>query len=137
MRIFADANILFSASDRRSATRILFGAARRYGATLVTNAHAWEEAERNILLKRPQQVKGLGLLAPLLEKSLSFAPVTDSGLPAQDIPVLCGAIGSRCTHLWTGDKQHFGKWYGKSVPGVTVISNSMLVDHLVKKGWKG
>jgi len=136
VRIFADANILFSASDTRSATRILLDAARRCGAELVTNAHAWEEAERNILLKRPLQVKGFNLLTPLLEKSQAFAPVTDSGLPAQDIPVLCGAIGSRCTHLWTGDKQHFGKWYGKSMHGVIVISRRMLMDQLVKKGWK-
>lgn len=136
MRIFADANILFSASDSCSATRILFDAARRGGSELVTNAHAWEEAERNILLKRPLQINGFNLLAPLLEKSQAFTPVTDSGLPAQDIPVLCGAIGSRCTHLWTGDKQHFGKWYGKSMHGVTVFSSLMLVDHLVKMGWK-
>lgn len=135
MRIFADANVLFSASDTRSATRILFDAARRYGAELVTNAHAWEEAERNILRKKPQHADGFGLLAPLLEKSQAFTPVADSGLPAQDIPVLCGAVGSRCTHLWTGDKQHFGTWFGKSMHGVTVISSRMLVDYLVKKGW--
>jgi hypothetical protein len=134
--MFTDANILFSDSDYRSATRILFDAACRYGAQLVTNAHVWEETERNIMLKRPQLANGFSLLAPMLEKSQAFTLVADSGLPAQDIPVLCGAIGSRCTHLWTGDKQHFGKWYGKIVHGVTVISSRMLVDYLAKKGWK-
>jgi len=42
-------------------------------------------------------------------------------LPEKDAPILAAAVQSKCTHLLTGDKQHFDALYGKSVEGVIVL----------------
>lgn len=53
---------------------------------------------------------------------------SEASLPARidlaekDVPILAAAIGANCTHLLTGDKQHFGALYGKSVGGVLVLT---------------
>ena len=39
----------------------------------------------------------------------------------KDVKILEGAIASGCSHLWTGDKKHFGAMYGKMVHGVLVV----------------
>jgi hypothetical protein len=135
VRIFLDANILFSASDAASATRMLFDAVRSY-ADLFTNPHAWEEAHRNLILKRPKHAPGLKDLHRHLILSHSFRPVEAAGLPDFDIPIIAGAVGSGCSHLWTSDKRHFGKWYGKELNGVNVVSSVLLADILMKKGWR-
>jgi hypothetical protein len=133
VRIFLDANILFSAADDSSATRMLFDAARS-SADLVTNPHAWGEASRNLVLKRPKFASGLRDLHRHLVMSHAFSPVEAAGLPEFDIPILAGAAGSGCSHLWTSDKRHFGKWYGKQLHGVAVVSSVLLADILMKKG---
>ncbi|MCL1919839.1 MAG: hypothetical protein FWG50_01985 [Kiritimatiellaeota bacterium] len=51
----------------------------------------------------------------------------------KDIPILAGAIGARCTHLWTGDKAHFGKFYGRKICGVTVVSGIQLVKLIISE----
>ena len=66
----------------------------------------------------------------------AFSKVSEVTLPAQDVPILAGAVGSRCNHLWTGDKRHFGELFGKAVHGVTIVSGMQLVDVLIKMGWK-
>ncbi len=135
MRIFLDANILFSAAAPHTATRRLLDAASGY-AVLVTNPHAWEEARRNLARKRPHFEPGLESLKKTVILSNAFAHAGPIDLPECDIPVLAGAIGSKSTHLWTGDKQHFGKWYGKEQCGVTVVSSVLLADILFEMGWK-
>ena len=47
MRVFLDANILFSAAADDSPTRALLGIILRH-AKAATNEHAWEEARRNV-----------------------------------------------------------------------------------------
>jgi uncharacterized protein len=135
MRIFLDANILFSAADPSSATRMLFNAARS-NAEIVTTPHAWEEARRNLVLKRPKHAAGLKELQNHLVMSHAFSPIEATGLPDFDIPIISGAAGSASSHLWTSDKRHFGKWYGKELHDVTVVSSVMLAELLMKKGWK-
>ena len=135
MRIFLDANILFSATSPSSATRCLFNAACRYAA-LVTNAHAWEEAYRNLAHKRPEHVLGMKDLERHIELSHSFSQIDVTDLPEHDVPILAGAIGAGCSHIWTSDKRHFGKWYGKKLYGVECISSILLADMLIKLGWK-
>jgi len=134
VKIFVDANILFSASQKESPTRKVFEAATLY-AEIVSNVHAWEEAKRNLLLKRPQYSAGLKQLERHVRLSYAFYKDLTIDLPQQDVPVLSGAIGSECTHLWTSDKRHFGKFYEKKIQGVTVVSSVMLADILIKMGW--
>jgi hypothetical protein len=134
MRVFADANVLFSAADPSSATRILLDALFTH-ASVVVNEHVWEEARRNIAMKRPGLTDSLEELKGRFLFSSKMAPVTNSHLPDDDQPVLGGAVAARCSHLWTGDKCHFGHLYGKTISGALVVSATVLADELTRKGW--
>ena len=135
MRVFLDANALFSASTAGSATRRLLEALFRR-AEVVTNVHAWEEARRNLQQKRPNQLPGLREIEPRLRFVSAYTPVPGTGLPAKDQPVLGGAIGGQCTHLWTSDERHFGTLYGQKIQGVRVVSSLKLAEELIGQGWK-
>ena len=135
MKIFIDANILFMASVPGSATIILFDAALKYTDECVTNPHALEEARRNIANKKPSLLPQFRQVSEKLTISNAFYSSLRADLPSQDIPVLAGAIGSRCTHLWSLDKKYFGKLYGKTIHGVNVVSPIVLADVLGDIGW--
>jgi hypothetical protein len=123
--VFLDANILFSASDTDSATRRLLEqlAGRN---TLVTSPLAWEEAQRNLVRKRPHMVEGLNSLRAAVHTSRVIAAIEPINLAEKDQPILAGAVGSGCTHLWTSDRLHFGELYGRTVQGVRVVSSLQL-----------
>lgn len=129
MKVFLDANILFSASDEESATRQLLNRLKEHAAT-VTSPHAWEEARRNIERKRPHHLPGLEGLHDLVTVTLPFRLPSDIEVVDKDKPILGGAIGAKCTHLWTSDRPHFGDLYGKTIHGVTVVSSIQLADEL-------
>ena len=131
MRVFADANILFSAASKQSATRELFEILHKK-CEIVTCPHALEEARRNLERKRPEHADGLGSIMTKLIVSNAFCSSLSVELPQEDIPILAGAIGSQCTHLWTSDKRHFGKWYGRAVAGVEIVSSIMLANELLR-----
>ena len=129
MKVFLDANILFSAADPASATHRLLETVARHTSTM-TCPHAWEEARRNLQLKRPEHLNGQSELKRLVTLSHAFALPPETDLPPCDVPILAGALGSRCTHLWTSDKKHFGRYYGKDLAGVRVVSSVLLADEL-------
>jgi predicted nucleic acid-binding protein len=137
MRVFLDANILFSAADPRSATRPLLEALLKY-AESVSSPHAVEEVCRNLEVKRRQYVEDFKDLVKRLNVTHAFADLRDFhiNLSKEDIAVLGGAVGSRCTHFWTGDKSHFGKFYGKTIKGLVIINGIRLVDMLIRLGWE-
>lgn len=136
MKIFFDANILFSASQTGSATRILFDAVLNYADECIANLHAFEEAKRNIESKRPKQLSEFNKISKRIIVSNAFYSALTVDLPSQDVPILAGAIGAQCSHLWTGDKKHFGKFYGQSIHGVLIVSHVMLADLLYDMGWE-
>jgi predicted nucleic acid-binding protein len=129
MRIFLDANILFSAAQTHSRMRafleVLFDQAE-----CLTNAYAVEEARRNLELKFPEGLKALERLAGQCEMVSQLATDLDVELPLKDMPILGGAIAGRATHLLTGDEKDFGKFWGKTVQGVRIVSPKMLVQEL-------
>ncbi len=129
MKAFLDANILFSAADPDSATRRLLHAVVRHGVA-VTSPHAWEEARRNLVRKRPEHEPRLAELSRIVAVTEAFARPPETGLPPCDVPILAGALGARCSHLWTSDKKHFGRYYGKCLAGVRVVSSIMLADEM-------
>jgi hypothetical protein len=129
VRIFVDANILFSAADCTSVTRVLFNSAAE-NAELVTNPHAWEEAYRNLSFKRTEHLTGMNDLKKQLVLSSALGRIDRNVLPHHDVPILAGAVGAGCTHIWTSDKKHFGRWYGRQVQGVIVVSSTLLADIL-------
>ena len=129
MKVFLDANIFFSASDESSATRRLLVLLARNGKP-VTGPHAWEEARRNLDRKRPHLLPGLEGLRSIVTIARAFRLPPDLDVTEKDKPVLAGAIGAECTHLWTSDRLHLGALYGKTLHGVTVVSSIQLADAL-------
>lgn len=131
IRVFLDANVLFSAADGNSATRVLLDCIIATGEA-VASPIIVEEARRNLTAKRPALIPGLERLLQKIEISLRLADSTSiEGLvPAHDLHVLAGAIGARCTHLWTGDKRHFGSLYGRVIGGALIVSAIMLANEL-------
>jgi hypothetical protein len=129
VKVFLDANILFSASDEKSATRGLLDRLARRGA-LVTSPHAWEEARRNLERKRPHLLPGLESLRDIVVVTHAFVLPPDLKIVEKDQPIVAGAVGSACTHLWTSDRLHVGDLYGATLHGVTIVSSIQLADAL-------
>jgi uncharacterized protein len=110
MRVFLDANVLFTAAHNprgKAAFVIELGSAGHF--LLFTSDAARGEAERNVAAKYPDS---LPLLAALLGGITSVtadlsAPFPD-GLPANDAVIFQAAVACRATHFFTGDLHHFG-----------------------------
>lgn len=126
MRIFLDANILFSASKSSGAIRELLIRASAAGHVLCADEYVVTEARRNLELKAPETVEYLQTLLKNIElTTIEAQPLPRTlvpDLPDKDRPVLAAAIRLHCSALITGDKSHFGPLYGVTVDGVTVYS---------------
>lgn len=133
MRIFLDANILFSAAKSGGAIRLLLEMLLAAGHECWADGYVVEEARRNLTAKAVDRVDEL---ARLLERISVAAVSRDVGLEAilplaeKDQPVLAAAIRSRCTALVTGDKTHFGGLYGETLHGVSIHSPRSLAEAL-------
>jgi hypothetical protein len=99
-------------------------------ADCLTNAYAVEEARRNLELKFPEGLKALERLTGQCEMVSQLVTDLDVDLPQKDLPILGGAIAGRASHLLTGDEKDFGKFWGKMVQGVKIVSSRMLVQEL-------
>lgn len=129
MRVFLDANILFSASYVGSRIAQLVGALIEH-VEPVTDELARSEAQRNITLKRPAWGEGLTALLERIPVVASASFALPVELDAKDRPILCAAIHARCDYLLTGDVKDFGHLFGQSVGGVTVVSPIGLAQEL-------
>ena len=130
-RLFLDANGLFSAAYRSDARLRELWAAK--DVKLVTSSYAVEEARRN--LDSPEQREELEKLMRKMEvlaSSPAERPVTID-LPQKDRPILLAAIESKADYLITGDFTHFGKYYGKTVEGVLILTPSEYLQRERKK----
>ena len=132
MRIFRDANILFSAARADGAVRQLLALCETAGHELWADAYVFEEARRNLAAKAPNGLPALAAMAARIRigsliASSALLPDT-MVLPEKDRPVLAAAIHHRCDILVTGDRTHFGALYGKTIRGVTVLSPALLAD---------
>lgn len=128
MRLFLDANVLFSAvlrpEDREYA---FFRLARQGRCRICSSVYAREEAERNLTRKAPALLRRFHEIMPLVE--LTAEPdeahilwALAQGLPAKDAPILAAAVLARADRLVTGDRRHFGALFGRSLRGVRVTS---------------
>jgi predicted nucleic acid-binding protein len=133
MRIFLDANILFSASFPKSHLAEFLGELQRH-AVFLTNAYANAEAERNIAAKQPKRLAAHEKFAVSLE--MIPLQLFDPGmkLAEKDRPILCGAIAGGADYLLTGDKKDFGPLFGKTVRGVKIVNVQMLLADLIALG---
>jgi predicted nucleic acid-binding protein len=133
MKVFLDANILFSSSAKQSLIRELVNVIQANG-TCVTNSYAVEEAKRNIKLKNFGSIQQLELLLTGIDITNTLVIDLPVKLPDKDIPILAGAIALKCTHLLTGDKKDFGFLFGEVVSEVKIVSPQLMAIDLVNMG---
>lgn len=134
MRIFLDANILFSAAKSDGAVRELIMRLRVAGHRLCADAYVVAEAKRNLETKYPSAAPELESLLRTVDVA-AFRPgrlpeAVSAQLPEKDRPVLAAAVRLRCDVLVTGDRTHFGMLYGSIVEGVTIHSPRSLAEAL-------
>jgi hypothetical protein len=129
MRVFLDANILFSAAQSHSRMRA-FLEILLDRAQCLTNNYAIEEARRNLAAKLPDGVESLERLAKRCEIILRLEADLKVQLPLKGVPILSGAIAGYATHLLTGEERDFGKFWGKTIQGVKIVSPRMLAEEL-------
>ena len=128
MRIFIDANVLFSACHSlKGRSLALFRLAEIGRCSLCASSHVVEEARRNLANKTDAQMNEYSGLVELLERT-SEAPLklvkwaAEHDLGANDAPVLAAAVVSRADFLVTGDRTHFDGIFGRELGGVTVVT---------------
>lgn len=137
MRVFLDANVLFSAAYRESGSvRAFFALARAGACKLVSSGHAIEEARRNLAAKYPERVSDMERLVAAIEvspepRAATLAWASGIGLPPKDAPILAAAIESRCHLLATGDRTDFGPFLGRRLRGTLVLLPADAIDLLM------
>lgn len=135
MRVFLDANILFSAAITDGTVRRILGLLSAAGHERCINAYVVGEARRNLAARYPADVVTLERLLKALNDTGSqpYASATDELrlLPEKDRPVLAAAILGGCDALLTGDRAHFGRWFGKTLAGVAIHSPRTMVETLL------
>jgi predicted nucleic acid-binding protein len=135
MRIFLDANILFSAARADGAVRALLNLLQEAGHACCIDGYVLEEARRNLFAKSAAGLNWLEDSMPgfQVQPVLPRDTQMEAGLPVveKDRPVLAAAIRSGCDHLVTGDRTHFGALFGTSIQGVKVVSPAQLAEELL------
>jgi predicted nucleic acid-binding protein len=133
MRIFLDANILFSASFPNSLLADFLDSLQKH-AVFLTNAYAKTEAERNVEAKIPTRRAAFHKFANKLELVPLQLFDLEVKLAEKDRPILCGAIAAHADYLLTGDKKDFGNLFGRTIYDVKVVSVQLLLADLVAQG---
>lgn len=138
MRVFLDANVLFSAAKTDGAVRALLRLLQRAGHECWIDHYVVFEARRNLLTKGPEALAALESLVASCLLSPTQVPGTGKPreeidwLPEKDRPVLAAAIRLRCDALLTGDRAHFGANFGNVFAGVTIHSPRSLAESLLR-----
>ena len=119
-RVFLDANVLFSAAYRPEAGLVRLWKLK--GMTLITSDYAAQEAKLN-LTEGAQQKRLQELLSSMEIVATSPSRPLPKGitLPGKDVPIFLAALDAQASHLLTGDKRHFGKYFGRRVGGILIF----------------
>jgi predicted nucleic acid-binding protein len=129
-RVFLDANVLFSAAY--AAENCFLELWQRKGIRLLSSEYAVQEVKRNLAgvacLKRLKRLVAAMEILPGYAAMAADAP-SAAHLPEKDRPILAAAIAARATHLLTGDRRHFGQWYGQRIGGVLIQSPAQYFQH--------
>jgi predicted nucleic acid-binding protein len=134
MRVFLDANILFSTAKSAGAVRELLHLLLDGGHECWIDDYVVIEARRNLAAKASDALIAFEVLLKRLRINPAQAPGPElklvNWLPEKDRTVLAAAIRLRCDALVTGDRTHFGPGYGKMFAGVTIHSPRSLAERL-------
>lgn len=134
MRVFLDANVLFSAAKSDGSVRELLHRLVRTGHVLCADVYVVEEASRNLLRKGLAALHAFERLSASVEVA-SFRPAelpesVAEKIDPKDRPVFAAALALRCDALVTGDRTHFGALYGQALLGVRIESPRSLAERL-------
>ena len=110
MRLFLDANVLFTAAHNPHGKAALIIELETRGVwKLFSSQFAFEEARRNLEQKFPEHLERLVDLQARIQlvehRTNDHFP---EGLAQKDRPIFQAAVASRSTHLLTGDLKDFG-----------------------------
>lgn len=135
MRVFLDANVLFSAAKSDGAVRALVRLLVDGGHECWVDDYVVIEARRNLGTKGAEAVAAFEALLSYVKRASMSRPLPDPAqldwLPEKDRPVLSAAMRLRCDALVTGDRTHFGAGYGRTFGGVTIHSPRSMADALL------
>jgi len=134
MRLFLDANVLFTAAHRpQGKAALICELTGEETWSLVTSELAIEEARRNLMRKFPQCLQALDTILQRVER-VSPSPPFDCPvpLPEKDQPIFAGALRAAATHFLTGDRKHFGCYMNDAdrTGGVVVQTVADFLDAL-------
>ena len=120
-RVFLDANVLFSAAYRAQAGLLRLW--RLAGVELMTSDYAVQEAVANLTdsAQRNRLTKLLKTLAIIPHPRVMPSLPAGVHLPEKDVPILQAALAVGAAVLLTGDKTHFGRYFGKKIGGVRIL----------------
>jgi predicted nucleic acid-binding protein len=137
MRVFLDANILFSAAKSDGAVRRLLELLLARGHACWVDGYVVEEARRNLAAKFPEGVSALERQLASLRVARAHPRARDPDLavglpvPEKDRAVLAAAIHLGCEALVTGDRSHFGALYRQTIRGVAIHSPRSLAESVL------
>jgi len=134
VRVFLDANILFSAAKTAGAVRELLSRLEAGGHVLCADAYVVEEARRNLLAKGSEALAALEAVLSRIEVAAFHPGAVPARVAAlvheKDRPVVAAAVRLRCDALVSGDRTHFGALYGEELSGVAIHSPRSLAEWL-------
>jgi predicted nucleic acid-binding protein len=138
VRVFLDANILFSAAKSDGAVRALLRLLVERAQECWADTYVVAEARRNLEAKGAHALQMLDTLLADVRIAAARSPSADPAaaevlawLPEKDHPVLAAAIALGCDALVTGDRTHFGRGYGRTFGGVMIHSPRSLLESLL------
>ena len=139
MKLYLDANVIFSAAHREEGrAQDLVALARGGHCDLLTSTHALEEARRNL------QLKSSGFERRLMQALVQVTVVVEApaalvdwarelGLPLKDAPILAAAVHANADLLVTGDTRDFGHLFGTTLRGTRVVTPASAIDLVLKE----
>ncbi len=138
MRLFLDANIIFTAAyTPQGASGFLFSIAETGAITLCTSLYALDEAKRNLALKAVDKLPTLEKFLPHLTivsepqpEKVAWAALLP--LPRKDAPIMAAAVSCKADILVTGGRRDFGSLLGTTSEGMLVLEPAETVRHLSK-----
>ena len=134
MKLFLDANVIFSAAHRdEGRAQDLIALAGAGLCTLQTSTYALEEARRNLELKSRDSAQryaaALKVVTMVAEAPHSLVMwAQQQGLPRKDAPILAAAIHAGADLLVTGDARDFGLLYDRTLRGTRVVTLARGID---------
>ena len=119
-RVFLDANILVSAAWRTD--NGLLALWKLTDVELLTSAYAIVEADTNVrTAEQRTRLHRLVQSVEIVDEPQGRTLSEGVRLPAKDMPILLAAIESGANYLLTGDKDHFGGYFDKTIHGVLIL----------------